>query len=176
MAEGRDAIVIGLGTAVAGAIIVGLSKHIANVVVGDPRVIDEQKFEEMHRRLEGKSFHISKPLVQDEPVARVGSKVVGRAVRKKSAPVMDYIHDSIQQLEEAKKSTKCGVCLKEIDASIASIKDHSQIIVRADSKQQIIEDLKAAGKLPKNARWDKLNSEQRKFINNYVERSIANGI
>jgi len=176
MAEGSNAIVIGLGTAIAGAIIVGLSKHVANAVIGDPRAIDEQKYEEMHRRLEGKSFHISKPLVREEPVSRVGSKVVGRTAMKKGAPVMEYVHRSIQQLEDAKKSTNCGVCQKEIDASIASIKNHSQIIVRADGKQQIIEDLKAAGKLPKNARWDKLNSEQRKFINNYVERSIANGI
>ena len=177
MSDGGKAILIGLGTAIAGVVIVEASKHLANAVVGDPHAIDEQKYEEMHRRLAGKSFHISKPLVREDAVSPLGAKVAGRTVvRKKGAPVMEYVHRSIQQLEDAKKSTNCGVCQKEIDASIASIKNHSQIIVRADGKQQVIEDLKSAGKLPKDARWDKLNSEQRKFINNYVERSIVNGI
>jgi hypothetical protein len=171
-----NALLVGIGTMAAGALVVELSKHFANVVIGSSEKLEAEKYEEMHRRLDGKNFHIARTPMPRDPVSRIRSRVMGPGKHDNSvSPVMEHIHGALQQLEEAKKSTRCGVCQKGAAAAIEAVKRESEVIVRADSKYQVIQDLKNAGKLPKDARWDKLNPGQKKFINDYVERRIQHG-
>lgn len=97
------------------------------------------------------------------------------AVKEAGSPVMEHVRETLRHLDAAMGSTTCGVCQKELKAAKAVVEERSAIIVRADQKQQVMRQLKDAGKIPQNVRWDMLNPKQKKFINEVVERSIKNG-
>jgi hypothetical protein len=172
-------LVYGIGASIIGALFVEGSKRLANAIVGDPHEIEAQKYEEMHRRLEGKHYHI--PTVE-EPVTRARVAPIRRqpvarlAVKEAGSPVMEHVRETLRHLDAAMGSTTCGVCQKELKAAKAVVEERSAIIVRADQKQQVMRQLKDAGKIPQNVRWDMLNPKQKKFINEVVERSIKNGL
>jgi hypothetical protein len=162
---------------VAGGIIVELSKHFANAVVGSPEKLEAEKFEEMHRRLDGRSFQISRssPTAEPTPARRTGVARTGRTTDKTTSPVMEHVREAMNHLALAEKATNCGVCKKGAAAAREAVKRESEVIVRADSKYNVIQDLKAAGAIPEDSRWDKLKPEQKSWINKKVERSIQNG-
>lgn len=172
-----------LGGIIASTIAIGVTavgRKLADTIVGDPLEIEAQKYEAMHQRLSGRHFYIP-PAAQDPvPVSRARPVARQQPVRKiaiaeAGSPVMEHIRASLKHLDEAKASTTCGVCQKHLDAAKKEVVEQSEIIVKADSKQQVMRQLKAAGKLPPKVRWDQLSPKQKRFIDNVVERSIKNG-
>jgi hypothetical protein len=176
--NGTAQLAVGIGASIIGILVVEGSKRLANAIVGDPHEIESQKYEEMHRRLEGKHYHIpmAEDLVSPARVTPVRRQPVARlAVKEAGSPVMEHVRETLRHLDAAMVSTTCGVCQKELKAAKAVVEERSAIIMRADQKQQVMRQLKDAGKIPQNVRWDMLNPKQKKFINEVVERSIKNG-
>lgn len=172
-----------LGGIIASTVVIGVNagvRRLADAIAGDPLEIEAQKYELMHRRLSERNFYIP-PAAQDSaPVSRVRSvarqmPVKRIAIAEAGSPVMEHVRASLKHLDEAKASTTCGVCKKHIDAAKQQVVEQSEVIVRADAKQQVMRQLKAAGKLPQKVRWDQLKPEQKHFIDKVVERSIKNG-
>ena len=162
-------LVAGLVTLVSTVAIGEVSKRLANAISGDPEEHEAQRYEAISRKIDQAQFHIPRPAEEGGAAPR---KIVRQGTSK--GQVMDHVHEALEQLDEAEKSTRCGVCIKGIKAAKKAVIENSQIIVRADSKYQIMQDLKVAGKIPKDATWATLNPKQKQFINQRVERSIQN--
>jgi hypothetical protein len=160
-------------TVVAGEI----SKRAANAIVGDPQQHEARMYDEIQRKLDQSHFNIPRREEESSDMAPRKMKRQGaRAGQKEPSQVMDYIHEVKDTLKKAKGSTRCGVCIKGIEAMEKSVEENSQTTVRADAKWNVMQDLKKAGKIPKNATWNTLNSKQKNFVNRYVEGLVKNGI
>jgi hypothetical protein len=175
MGDTSKALMVGIASLVGGTIVIGLSKKLANAVVGNPDEIEAQKYEVMHQRLAQRNFYIpreSSSTGTAEPRKQASRSPRSSPSPKKvqSAAVMDHIRGALQELEAAKGVTKCGVCQKGITAAIAAVKDESAVIARADSKFQVLQELKDAGKIPATASWYTLKPKQKEFINKVAEK------
>ena len=169
-------LLIAIATTVAGIAFVEISKKVADAVVGNPAELEAQKYEIMHQRLEGRQFFLPREDAALVPPPKTGSRRSLGVSKDEASPVMTHIREALHHLELAEQSTKCGVCRKGAAAAQKAVIQESAVIARADSKSQVIQQLKAAGKIPQSARWDMLNPKQKKFINAVAERSIQNAI
>ncbi len=176
MSESVNPILVAGATAIAGFVVAEVSRRVANAMVGDPAIMEAEKYDEMHRRLNEQNIRGPRTPVTPRPAVAHTSGRKLSVSKEKGSPVMNHVREAMNQLALAEKSTNCGVCRKGAAAARDAVKRESEIIVRADSKSQIIQELKTAGKLPKTARWDKLSPDQKSFINRVVEGSIQNGI
>jgi Mg2+ and Co2+ transporter CorA len=172
MAETGQALMVGIASIVGGAIVVGLSKKIADAVVGDADKLEEEKYELMHQRLAQRQFYIPPP-GNSTTFETAGSS----DSRRQSVPAsvtgpMEYVRGALQNLEDAKGTTKCGVCQKELAESIKLLKSKTAVIERADMKYKFLQDLKSAGKIPEGATWYSLKPKQKEFINRKVEEAM----
>jgi hypothetical protein len=146
-----------------------ISEGVAHRLLGDPDKEDDEKYDKIHKIISKREFYIPRTDEQPDVVPRQIS-----AGGQKESPMV-YVEEAIQDLETAKTKTHCGVCLKGIDAAIKAVKDKSEVVKRADSKYTLMQDLKAAGKIPQDATWNTLTLKQRQFINRKVEQVIQNG-
>lgn len=173
------ALMLGIASIVGGTIVVGLSKKIADAVVGDPDKLDEEKYELMQQRLAQRQFYIPPPgnsttfesAGSPEPRRQMSHHKPVNSNVSTTGP-MEYVRGALQSLEEAKGTTKCGVCQKELTESIKMLKSKTAVIARADMKYQFLQDLKSAGKIPESASWYSLKPKQKEFINRKVEEAM----
>jgi len=179
MADTGQALMVGIASIVGGAIVVGLSKKLADAVVGDPDKLDEEKYELMHQRLSQRQFYIPPPgnsttfgtAGSPEPRQQMSHHRNDRPSVSVTGP-MEYVRGALQNLEEAKGTTKCGVCQKELNASIEMLKSKTAVIARADMKYKFLQELKSAGKIPEGTSWYSLKPKQKEFINRKVEEAM----
>jgi hypothetical protein len=175
MGDTGKALMVGIASIVGGTIVVGLSKRLADAVVGDPDEIEAKKYEVMHERLSKRDFYIpreSSSTGTPEPRRQKSHRASPQKVD--SPAVMDHIRGALQELETAKGATKCGVCQKGITAAIAAVKEESAVIARADSKFKVLQELKDAGKIPVTASWYTLKPRQKEFITKVAEKRSIN--
>jgi hypothetical protein len=179
MADTGQTLMLGIASVVGGAIVVGLSKKIADAVVGDADKLEEEKYELMHQRLAQRQFYIPPPgnSTTFEPAGspeprRQMSHHANRPEVPVAAGPMPYVNGAIENLKSAMGSTKCGVCRKELTESLAILKEKTAVVARADLKYKMLEHLKENGCVPKDATWYTLKAKDKAFINRKVEERM----
>ncbi len=163
--SGVDAIGVAVATAITSVIIAKLSGKVADVISGSSDDDTDKMYEEFHSKVSQSNFRIS-------PVK--GTKVASRKIKTvmDQPSTMKFVTGAIEQLKEAKKSTRCGVCQKKLDDAIQAVVHEAKIIKISDAKFQVIQELKQAGKIPRKTTWNQLSPEQKTFINKVAEKGV----
>jgi len=158
------AVGVAIATAITSVIIAKLSGKLADMISGDPKDADERMYDEIHGKIGKASFQIS------SPTSKVASRKIKIVMDQPST--MAFVKGAIEQLEKAEKSTNCGVCKKKLLAAKQAVITEAKVIGTSDAKYQVMKDLKKAGKIPTNAKWNQLSHEQKNFINKIVEKGV----
>ena len=156
-----EAIVLGVASTLTAMIISKLAGKVAVAVAGSPEESEDEMYDRIYEKIDNAPYR--------------GYAVTGRKIVPDKSPAMGYVKNAIKSLESAEKSTDCGVCKKKIESAITAVKTESALIARTEAKYDVINALKAEGKIPPKAGWAQLNPVQRAFVTKKAEELIKNG-
>jgi len=156
--SGGEAIVLGVASALTAMIISKLAGKVAVAVAGSPEESEDEMYEQIYDKIDNASYR--------------GHAAVGRKFVPDKSAAMGYVKNAITSLESAGKATDCGVCKKKIVSAITAVKTESALIARTEAKYDVINALKADGKIPQKAGWAQLTPVQRAFITKKAEELV----
>lgn len=111
-------------------------------------------------------------IIDEHPVPQIKPYINPREqIMRETAESNDHILQAMTELEKAQSLAKCSVCKKEISETINIVHEKTQEILDASQKVLMMQRLKDANELPPDVHWEDLNKNQKKMVEDLIERS-----
>ena len=174
---GIDAIGVALFTIITSVAISKVSGGIATALSGSSDNDRDKMYDEIHRKISGSHFNLPRPdeeshfnLPRPEEEQEDRGAAVPRTIERPKT--MELVNQAVVLLEQAKETTRCGVCRQKLDIARRGVITQAKVVEVSDAKWKIMQDLKDAGKIPRAMRWDQMTPEQKRVINKKVENGV----
>ena len=110
-------------------------------------------------------------IIDAHPVPEIKPYVSPREmIMKETTESNEHVRTALEELEKAQSLAKCSVCKKEIGETIDIVSSKTQEILDASEKVLVMQRLKDVGELPPDIHWEELNKNQKRMVENLVER------